>query len=134
MSHSLGFFAPKLGVTVVEVRAAYHACRKGLPIDWPAGDELSQFIQALENRYPQAINGEASNEGSSPWAASALRSKGCFIVDMGVHAADEVGGYIWELLQHHYLVVYDPQADRAYVGIDELADTYGGKKWWQFWS
>jgi len=134
MSHSLGFFAPKLGVTVDEVRASYHACRKGLPIDWPSGEELPQFIQALENRYPQTIHGDASIDNGSPWAASALRSEGCFIVNMGVHAADEVGGYIWELLQHHYLVVYDPQADRAYVGIDELADTSAGKLWWKFWS
>lgn len=134
MSHHLGFFAHKNGITADDVRAAYQACRRGLPVDWPGGEELSKFIQALESRYPQTATDETASDYESPWAASALKSEGCFIVSMGTHAAEEVGGYIWELQQQYYLVVYDPQSDRAFIGIDELSGTSRGKKWWKFWA
>ena len=134
MSHHIGFFAHKEGITADEVRAAYQACIKGLPFDWPGGGELSKFIHALESRYPETITSETASDYESPWTASALKTEGCFIVHMAMHAADEVGSYIWELQQQYYLVVYDPQSDRAYVGIEELPGTSTGRKWWKLWA
>ncbi len=134
MAHKLGFFANKSGATAKDVRDAYLASTKGQAIDWPACPELMQFTSALELRFPQLSHGSAETAGNHHWTADFHQSEGWLIVSIAVHAAEEVGAYIWELLQQHHLVVYDPQSDRAYLGIEELQGLEREKPWWRLWK
>ena len=134
MAHKLGFFAHKSGATANEVRDAYLACNKGVKIDWPACPELTQFSSALELKFPQFSQRSGDAIASNPCSAEFTQCEGLLIVSIALHGAEEVGTYIWELLQQYHLVVYDPQADKAYLGIEELQELDRAKPWWKLWK
>jgi hypothetical protein len=53
---------------------------------------------------------------------------------MVFNRASEVGNFVWSLLEQHELIVFDPQANKAYIGNNELPESQGTKKWWQLWK
>ncbi|WP_413663472.1 hypothetical protein ACG1BZ_20715 [Microbulbifer sp. CNSA002] len=125
MSHDLGFFSIKQGATTAEVRAAP---------SWPQSEELKSFISALENEYPCIDTLSDDEVDNSPWLCGFDKGEGHIIVSMVFSRASEVGKFVWSLLEQHELIVFDPQADRAYIGNNELPESQETKKWWQFWK
>ncbi|EGL54887.1 hypothetical protein MAMP_01881 [Methylophaga aminisulfidivorans MP] len=134
MSHDLGFFSPKQGATTSEVRAAYLSSCEGENISWPSSGALTSFISALEKEYPciDTLNDDEVDE--SPWSCGFDKEEGHIIVSMVFSRASEVGNFVWGLLERHELIVFDPQADKAYIGNNELPEIQESNKWWQFWK
>lgn len=134
MSYDLGFFSIKQGATTAEVRAAYLNSCEGIPPSWPQSEALKSFVSALENEYP-CIDTLSDNEvDDSPWSCGLDKGEGHIIVSIVFSRASEVGNFVWGLLEQHELIVFDPQADKAYIGNNELPERRETKKWWQFWK
>ncbi|WP_052737547.1 hypothetical protein [Grimontia sp. AD028] len=134
MSHDLGFFSIKEGATTAEVRAAYLSSCKGAAPSWPQSEALKSFISALENEYPCIDTLSDDEVDDSPWSCGFDKSEGHIIVSMVFSRAPEVGNFVWSLLEQHELIVFDPQADKAYIGNNELPESQETKKWWQLWK
>jgi hypothetical protein len=134
MSHDLGFFSLKQGATTSEVRAAYLSSCEGENVSWPPSAALKSFVSALEKEYPciDTLNDDVVDE--SPWSCGFDKGEGHIIVSMVFSRASEVGDFVWGLLEQYELIVFDPQADKAYIGNSELPETRESKKWWQFWK
>ncbi|WP_447895380.1 hypothetical protein [Vreelandella sp. GE22] len=122
MSHDLGFFSVKQGATTAEVRAAYlNSCERVDP-SWPSSEALKSFISTLEGQYPCIDKLSDDEVDNSPWSCGFDKSDGHIIVSMVFSRASEVGNFIWALLERHELIVFDPQADKAYFGNNELPE------------
>lgn len=134
MSHDLGFFSVKQGATTAEVRAAYLSSCEGVDPLWSSSEALKSFISALENQYPCIETISEDKVDNSPWSCGFDRGNGHIIVSMVFSRAPEVGNFIWGLLERHELIVFDPQADKAYLGNNELPENRKAKKCWQFWN
>lgn len=117
MSYDLGFFAPREGLTLEDVRTAYRqACEGELPNEGAADATLAQFAAALESRYPQLSALRDDQIDDSPWSCDFDFGARHLIVSMSFSKAEEVGAYILQLLNTHALVLYDPQSDQAFLG------------------
>lgn len=134
MSHDLGFFSIKQGTTTAEVRAAYLSSCEGAAPSWPQSEALKSFISALENEYPCIDTLSDDEVDDSPWSCGFDKGEGHIIVSMVFSRAPEVGNFVCSLLEQHELIVFDPQADKAYIGNKELLESLETKKWWQFWK
>ncbi|RZQ51297.1 hypothetical protein C1E23_20260 [Pseudoalteromonas phenolica] len=134
MSHDLGFFSIKQGATTSEVREAYLSSCEGTSPSWPPSDALKSFISALETKYPCIDRLSDDEIDESPWSCDFDKGDGHIIVSMVFSRASEVGNFVWGLLEQHELIVFDPQADKAYIGNNELPENQETKKWWQFWK
>ncbi|WP_221801521.1 hypothetical protein [Oceanobacter mangrovi] len=134
MSHDLGFFSVKQGATTEEVKAAYLSSCEGAPSSWPQSEALKSFVAALESKYPCIDTLSDEEVDNSPWSCSFDKGEGHIIVSMVFSRASEVGNFVWSLLEQHELIVFDPQADKAYLGNNELPENQEIKKWWQFWK
>jgi hypothetical protein len=134
MSHDLGFFSVKQGATTAEVRTAYLRSCEGVDPSWPSSEALKSFISALEGKYPCIDTLDDDEVDNSPWSCGFDKGDGHIIVSMVFSRASEVGNFVWELLERHELIVFDPQADKAYLGDNELPESRQAKKWWQFWK
>ncbi len=134
MSHDLGFFSIKQGATTSEVRAAYLSSCEGETTLWPQSTALKSFITALENEYPCIDTLSDDEVDNSPWSCGFDKGEGHIIVSMVFSRASEVGNFVWGLLDQHEIIVFDPQADKAYLGNKELPESHETKKWWQFWK
>lgn len=134
MSHDLGFFSIKQGASTSEIRDAYLSSCEGNTPQWPSSSALQSFVSALENKYP-CIDSLSDDEiDDSPWSCDFDKGEGHIIVSMVFSRASEVGNFIWELLEQYELIVFDPQADKAYIGNNELPESQKMKKWWKFWK
>lgn len=134
MSHDIGFFSIKEGATTAEIRAAYLSSCEGVPSLWPQSDALKSFISALENEYPCIDTLSDKEVDDSPWSCGFDKGEGHIIVSMVFSRVSEVGSFVWSLLEQYELIVFDPQADKAYIGNNELPENQETKKWWQFWK
>ena len=134
MSHDLGFFSIKQGATTAQVRAAYLNSCDGAAPSWPSSEALKSFISALENEYPCIDTLSDDEVDESPWSCGFDKGEGHIIVSMVFSRAPEVGDFVSGLLEQHELIVYDPQADKAYLGNNELPENQETKNWWQFWK
>ncbi|MCZ0867258.1 hypothetical protein O0V09_18835 [Dasania sp. GY-19] len=134
MSHDLGFFSVKQGATTSEIRSLYqHSCN-GDEISWPRSTAFDSFVASLEKEYPCLDSLSDDEVDDSPWSCGFDKGDGHIIVSMVFSKAAETGNYIWGLLEQNELIVYDPQADKAYLGKIELQESQATKKWWQFWK
>lgn len=129
MSHDLGFFSVKRGATTAEVRAAYLSSCEGVDSSWPSSEALKSFVSALEGKYPCIDTLDDDEVDNSPWSCGFGKGDGHIIVGMVFSRASEVGNFIWDLLERHALIVFDPQADKAYLGGNELPENQEAKKW-----
>ncbi|MFY0676065.1 MAG: hypothetical protein JXR18_02155 [Neptuniibacter sp.] len=134
MSQDLGFFSVRKGVSAAEVRDVYLGSCAGEYVSWSSSASLEIFISKLEKKYPDLDSLSEEQVDSSPWACGFSKGTGFIIVSMSFSRAAEVGNYIWALLEENELIVFDPQADKAYIGNSELPETLEAKKWWQFWK
>ena len=133
MSHDLGFFSFREGITTTDVRNAYLESCKGGNVSWPASASLDNFVQSLEDKYPCIDTLPDEDLDDSPWACGFDKGDGYIIVSMAFSQAEDVGNFIWSLLEKNKLIVFDPQADKAYINDLELKETKQEKKWWEFW-
>lgn len=134
MSYDLGFFSIKEGATTAEVRAVYLSSCEGSAPSWPQSETLKSFISALENEYPCIDTLSDDEVDDSPWLCDFDKGEGHIIVSMVFNRASEVGSFVWSLLEQHELIVFDPQANKAYIGNNELPESQETKKWWQLWK
>lgn len=128
MSHDLGFFSIKPGATTAEVRTAYISSCEGTDPSWPSSKALKSFISALESAYPCLDGLSADEVDESPWSCGFDKGEGHIIVSMVFSRASEVGHFVWGLLEQYELIVFDPQADKAYIGGNELSESQDTKK------
>lgn len=134
MSHDLGFFTYKKGAATEEIRKAYLSSCEGSKVEWPVDSNFNNFVLALENQYPQISSYPDDEVDNCPWASDFDKGKGHLIVSMVFSRSQEVGNFIWEILQKYKVIVYDPQLDKAFLGNNELPETTKSRKWWQFWE
>jgi hypothetical protein len=128
MSYDLGFFSIKQGTTTAQVRAAYLSSREGTALSWPSSKALKSFIFVLENKYPRIDTLTDDEVDDSPWSCCFDKGEGHIIVSIVYSRASEVGDFIWGLLEQYQLIVFDPQADKAYIGNNELPENQETKK------
>ena len=122
MSYDLAFFANRKGLTLEEVRASYQQACAGEAADEEGDDAtLQSFVSALERRYPQLSALQAERLDDSPWACDFEQGSRHLIVCMSFRRAEEVGAFIQQLLHTHSIVLYDPQADQAFIDDQPLA-------------
>ena len=134
MSHDLGFFSFKKNVSTEEIREAYlHSCEGGAA-DWPSSPEFHSFVHALEEKYPEISTYSDDDVDNCPWSCDFDKGDGYVIVSMVFSRAEEIGNYVWDLIQQYPVIVYDPQSDKAYWGEDEIPESTESPKWWQFWK
>jgi hypothetical protein len=117
LSYDLAFFANRQGMTLEDVRTAYRqACAGELPDEGADDATLSQFVAALESRYPQLSALRDDQIDESPWSCDFDLGARHLIVCMAFSKAEEAGAFILQLLSTHSLVLYDPQSDQAFLG------------------
>lgn len=134
MSHDLGFFSIKQGASTSEIRDAYLSSCEGNTPKWPSSHAFKAFVLALENKYPCLDSLSDEDIDDSPWSCGFDQGEGYIIVSMVFSRSSEVGDFFWQLLEQNELIVFDPQADKAYIGNNELPETQETKEWWQFWK
>lgn len=134
MSHDLGFFACTQGATTEKIRSVYLSSCEGNNIVWPSDKNFTNFAQELEYKYPQISSYSDNDVDDCPWSCDFDIGKGHLIVSMVYSRSQEIGNYIWELLQKNQVIVFDPQIDKAYLGNIELPESTRRKKWWKLWK
>ena len=91
-------------------------------------------LVATTSKKPCNLGRSFGLAGCNVSACGFDKGDGHIIVSMVFSRASEVGNFVWELLERHELIVFDPQADKAYLGDNELPESRQAKKWWQFWK
>jgi hypothetical protein len=136
MSFDLALFAYYPGITEDDVREAHDAYCMGTQADLARPDPvLTEFVKALEARYPQLDALSDDELDSSPWSSDFGQGPTHLSLCMAFSRCVEVGEFIAVLLKQFPLVVYDPQSDEAYFGNDRLPSTARAAKrpWWKVW-
>ncbi len=123
MNHTLGFFTFKKGISPGEIREFYSACINGKAPKTDKDPVLDSFHSRLKTRFPQFSEISKEKKEKCPWASDFNKGDQHLVVSITFSKAKAIGYHIWALLQEHKLLVYDPQADKAYYGAEELPET-----------